>query len=416
MAFPVNDSYSCASGGEIVAGRHRISAFTGLMGDSLTDEGFGLSPFYMANASLGGKLDLLSNSGWSGTTVSGMLARIALPYTNVPPGFGGLPHMGRIFVRAGTNDARGDLAIGSLAATYTILLNACATYADKVIVLAVPPLGNETHNARCIEYNAWLTTFCAANPSVFRFVDDCVNVRNVDNSIKLEYFDPDEIHFNELGTAQLAIDLAAAIGTEYSSYASPVSLDANDKYPARPQWFANPTMLGTSGSASGGFTGQVVNNLSISGYGAGMAGTCSVVAADGGDSNQTPWQRISLSTVQTDSSIWINSAMVGRAMSSVDPVGLESIIEVRFNAVPRAAINYILTYAQADTGEKLCTDQKFQLIDTGVESGTFVLRVKRRRSGSSSPSSLLWHLFIKARSTLSGGLGSIDLRSLTVRG
>ena len=175
-------------------------------------------------------------------------------------------------------------------------------------------------------------------------------------------------------------------------------------------------MLGTGGSSSAGFTGSVVNNLSISGYGAGMIGVCSIVSADGGDANQTPWQRMTLSAVQAGSSIWLNASMVGRTMTSIDPPSLETVVEVRFNGVPRAAIERMTTYVQGDTNEKLCTDQDFQLIATGTENGVFILRVKRRRSGSSTPSRSLWHLFIIARSTLSSGLGSIDVRNLTVRG
>jgi len=418
MASPVADIVGCPSGGVIAAGRHIVSLNTALMGDSLTDDSYGLSNFYTLNALCGGQMVLLANSGISGNTVENMNARVDNDYLNAAPGMAGLGIVGRIFVRAGTNNARGDIPISSLAGAYTTLLNKLAGYAQRVIILAVPPLANANNNATAATYNAWLADFAASNPSKFKFIDDCIDCRNADGSQKADAFNADGVHFKGVGVARSAITAAAALYAELGSYPSPLSKDSADVYPAKPQWFANPTIAGTSGTKDGGFTGSVANNLWIGNYGSGMIGVCSIVAADAGDPNQTPWQRIALTSGQVGSRLEIASTLVGRAITSADPERLDAIAEIRVTNLDRDSLSSFSVLAQANTGEYLVPAAALYLDNTGTETKNYVLRARRKRSGATTPSSIGWHLYATVRAAFGplASVGTIDVRCITVRG
>lgn len=416
MAYPVADAYLAGPDGVIAAGFHRISLHTALMGDSLTDDAYGLTTFYGINARCGGKMVLLANSGVQGHTVGDMLARVDNDYTAASPGVAGLGTLGRIIFRAGTNNARGNESIASLAATYTSMLNKLAGYAQRVIILAVPPLADAGNNAAVATYNSWLASFAASNPSKFRFIDDCTTVRNSDGSQIAECFNADGIHFIPLGVARASASGGAALAADFVTYPSPLSKDAADVYPVHPQWFPNPTNAGTSGGKGGSFTGPVATGLWIDGYGSGMAGTCSIVAADAGDANQTPWQRVMLSAGNAGSRLDISATLAGRAITSIDPARLDALIEVRVTDLYRSKIDSLAVMAQGNTGEYLVPSTPIYFDDTGLDSSVYVLRARRPRAGSSTPSSIGWHLYAGVRSAFSGSVGTIDVRCATVRG
>lgn len=388
------------------------------MGDSLTADSYGLTTYNAMNAANGGKLDLLANSGVASDTVSMMLARVHNNYLDASPGFAGLPMLGRIFIRAGTNNARSNVPIASLATPYTNLLQACAGYAGKVVILAVPPLANVANNNTAISYNEWLANYAANNPAQFKFIDDCVNVRNGDGSIKPQYFDVDGVHFLHVGVGMIGAVGASALSLDLSGYASPISKDPADVYPVQPQWFANPTNLGTGGTKTGSFTGTVVNSLEVGPYGSGMAGLCSVVAADGADENQTPWQRVALTAGSSGSGLQLRSPLVGRGITAIDPSQLEVLLECRLNGIDRTKISQLSTEIQANTGEFLSPPLVIDLPDSGVDSGTYVLRTRRNRNGETTPSTVNFYFKAICRATFGPGadIGSIDVRCITIRG
>ena len=228
----MGENYSCGSGGIIAAGRFVANAGAALMGDSLTADSYGLTNFYVINGANGGRMKLRANCGVASEGVGNMLSRVNNLYTDVNPGMAGLGPLGRIFVRAGTNNARSNISISSLAADYTSLLNALTTYAPRVIILAVPPLAVTANNDTAATYNSWLSAFAAATPAKFKYIDDCINVRNVDGTINASFFNVDGVHFNHLGVGQCGDDAAAAMASELANYPSPLSTDAADVYPA----------------------------------------------------------------------------------------------------------------------------------------------------------------------------------------
>lgn len=361
---------------------------------------------------------LLANAGISGNTIENMNSRVDNSYLNGSPGMAGLGVIGRIFVRAGTNNARGDISIASLAASYTWLLNKLAGYAQRVIILAVPPLAVTSNNNTAATYNNWLAAFAADNPTKFRFIDDCVDCRNSDGSQDPDCFNSDGVHFNGVGVARTALTDAVELSTELVSYPSPLSKDPADIYPAAEQWFANPAIVGTGGTKDGGFTGSVADGLWIGGAGSGMIGVCSIVAADAGDANQTPWQRVALTSGQVGSRLEIASTLVGRTITSTDPARLDALAEIRVTGLDRTAIDTLSVSGQANTGEYFIPAATLFLDNTGVESKTYVLRARRPRSGASVPSSIGLRLHAGVRTTFgpAANIGTIDVRCVTVRG
>lgn len=417
MAYPVSDSYSAASGGVIAGGRHHSQPTAALMGDSLTDDGYGLTNFYLLNALNGGVIKLLANSGVASDTVQMMLSRVDNLYTNVSPGFAGLPNdLGWAFVRAGTNNARGGNSIASISAAYTSLLNKLAGYASRVVILAVPPLA--PYASVVDDYNAWLSTFAASNSAKFTFVDDCISMRDGSNNQIADYFNADGVHFNRLGVASAGRIAGDALSSLLAKYSSPLSDDPADKYPSTPQWFPNPTMIATGTAVGGSFPGFVADNVSIGGYGAGMAGTCSIVAADIGDTNQTSWQRIELTQGTVGSSLDVSAALSGRVITATDPEGLESVMEVRTTGIDRSKIAQLSTMAQAGTGEYFAQFVPVDLLAAGSDSEIYVLRGNRKRSSNTTPGGVNWHFYAATRSSFgpSVSAGYIDIRCITLRG
>lgn len=418
MATPVADSYSCATGDVIAGGRNYLPlSTTAIFGDSLTAESYGIASFYWLNGLTGGGLKLVANAGVGGDTLSNMLTRVDNAYTAGSPGLSGTTPLGYVVFRGGTNNARSNATIASIAATYTSLLNAIATYADRVIILAVPPLGESggANNGRTIEYNEWLEDFAAANSSKFRFVDDCIDVRDGADAILSSFFNVDGVHFNSAGVMQAGLSGAAAFDAAIGNYSSPLA-QAAEAYPAQPQWFVNPANAGTSGTASGGFSGTVASGMTIAGYGGGITGVCSIVSADVGDTNQTPWQRVTPSAVAGTGSeaIRITSTLAGRSISSSDPAVLEQAFELRLNEFDTSYFDRFVSWVQGSAG--VLTGDLLLKVGNGSKTLQAIARHALDRKTLSSHTGATLYLDLKITSAHTGAIGSFDVRNVTVRG
>lgn len=412
----MGEFYSCASGGVIAAGRHRTFTNAAIVGDSITATARNTSGFYWANGANGGKMKLVANCGVSGDRSWQVLARIDNVYTNASPGLAGLSNLGRAFIRIGTNDCLDGTAVASAAANLTSLLNKIAGYSQKVYIIAVPPLGATYASANALvpAWNAWYSAFAAGNPSKFTFIDDCVNLRDGSGNQLGQYFDPDQVHLIGPGVYQMGLIQASALASELAGYASPVSKDAADIYPAQPQWNPNHVNAGTGGGKDGGVTGAVATGIYIAH--SGSATSASIVAADVGDANQTPWQRIT--PVSGTNTSWIRAGIsaVGRAMSSVDPFALDNMVEIRLTAVDTTKVGEIMLRVVANTGELLSTDATLKMGLAGTISKNVVLRHAIKRAGATTPASAMIYLYINMQGNYSSSVGDIDFRCLTVRG
>lgn len=395
-----------------------------LVGDSLTDKvaNRNWSPFWWTNglAAVGGQ-KLVFNAGVNGETVGQMLSRINNLYTNSSPGLAGLSPLGIVYIRAGTNDARALTSIGTLSSTYTSLLNAIKAYCDKVVILSVPPMGSTepdfaTKNTIGISYNNWLATFAAGN-SDFVYVNDNINTRNPDGTIVAQYFAADGVHNNGRGTWRQGVDGAAALSSLYAGYGytSPLVTSPTDVYPTTQQLITNHLMTGTSGTAGTGFTGQVANNWTIAANGDSIVGTVSKVAADGGDPNQTAWQRITPTQVTTSTgqeSIRMTSALAV-ATATATSNAIEVIYEVRFNSFNT---NYFTMLRASITTTTAQIISPVELKFGGeILSPTLTVRCAYPRSDAGALSTPVFQLDAVIGANNTGSMGSFDVRNITAR-
>jgi lysophospholipase L1-like esterase len=400
---------------------------TALIGDSLTTHllGYNWSPFWWFNGINGGPLKMVANAGISGNTVGDMLARVDNAYTNATPGLAGLGTLGRIIFRGGTNDARASQAWASISGTVSSLLAKLKGYCTgKVIILSVPPVGPTEGgyaaiNTLTLSYNAGLAALAAADPARLLFIDDSANLRDGGGAQLSGYFQSDGIHNDGRATWKEGVDAAALLTSELAEYASPLSTDAADIYPARPQWNANHVMAGTGGG--GGFTGQVANGYNVGGYGSGFAGTVAKVAADVSDPNQTPWQRVSPTQVGYSGSgeaLLITGLLSGRTVTTVDPAVLDVMVEVRFNAFDTTKFKWARLLIMGSTSNQpIMPDLDLKMGgESSISHGSVVARLAMPRISASSESGLSIRWEWATRSAFTGAMGSFDFRCLTVRG
>jgi lysophospholipase L1-like esterase len=409
------------TGGASVIAPTVSSANAALIGDSLTDDSFGITTFYWMNGIAGGNLKLIANSGLSGDTVANMLARVDNNWNAATRGLAGLADLEWIVIRAGTNDARASAAIaGTLTTQYNSLMAKLAGYATNVVVLAVPPLANGAQNLLVQDYNAFLAA--NFNSGQFHFIDDCVNVRDGSNNQIAGFFNVDGIHFNEKGVYQIGVDGGAGMTPLTSGYSSPLSTDSADVYPAQPQWFRNPTNAGAGGTVGSGFTGTVANNISIGAIGTGVAGTLSKVSADVGDANQTPWQRVTITQGHTGSSVSISTSASGRSISDVDPGSIDLLGQIRITGGDATNVTQITLDMQGSTtGEHLQSARLKLLGATGINKTVTVRRAVPRGMTGDTPASqgganMTIEIPFAADFGPAANIGSIDFRCFTLRG
>lgn len=407
--------------GRAAPGVTAVSRIAAFMGDSLTSQNFGATPYYWTNGLLGAPLDVVLNGGTDGLSLLGLYNQMDNLVTDTYPGLEGLSNLGWLFLRGGTNNVRyGTAPIDAgIRAIYDDITARALTYAERVVWFAVPPIGgvNIARVADVDGYNAYLQTKAAANPTRVFFVDDCTTVKDGSGNIIASCFDGDELHMSAEGTYRMgkvgSVALAALLAGQ--NYPSRIVTDPADVYPAQPQWHPNPTNVGTGGTASSPFTGTVPNGITVGANGAGVAGTCSIVAADVGDANTVPWLRITPTQTQNNSNISITSAGAGRAFSAGDPAEFDQIVQLRFNGFDASKWRRLRCWMQASTGGKVTTDAVLKLGGTPCND-TVTLRQKFKRLVPSAAGSTTHVIYIEGASSFSGAMGSIDIRCHSVRG
>ena len=394
-----------------------------MIGDSLTTHllDYNWSPFFWLNGlAAKGAQQLVANAGVAGDTVGNVLSRVNNAYTNASPGLDGLSPLGLIYLRIGTNDARNLTPISTLSTSYTSLLNAVKAYCDRVIIFSVPPIGaSESNfaakNALTLDYNSWLSAFATANPSGFTFVNDSANLRDGGGAQLAGYFNADGIHNDGRATWKEGVDSATLLASLFNSwgYTSPLSTNAADVYPAQPQWVPNHVMAGA---------GPIATNWSIGGYGTGFTQNTSIVAADVGDPNQVPWQRVEPTSVGyagMGEALLITSPLNGRSVTTTDPDSWDIMVEIRFNGFDTRPFKWsrIVVFSTASS-QPVTYDLDLKMGgEASITHSSVVVRHKMPRktyNNEASGVSLRWEW--ATRSSYTGSMGSFDFRCCTVRG
>lgn len=422
MATPRGKTYTVASGATVYAGRNPPPPPVNLVmvGDSLTAMSYGeLHEVAWLNARAGGPLKMIANIGVAGNTVNDILSRIDNSYTNASPGMAGLSDVGWTVLRVGTNNTRGGSSINStVQGQYQSLIAKILTYSQRLIVLAVPPLGSPENGAGVGSYNTWLASYCATVPNC-TFIDSTTGVNNGSGGWVSGYTPADGIHFGGKVAQRMGADGAAAFAALLApyGYASPVSTDAADKYPAAPQWVTNHVMAGTGGTNSIG-SGQVPTSWTVNSYGTGFSATTSIVAADVGDPNQTPWLKVDPTAVTNAASghLQMVAALSGRTITTSDPTRLEVVIEYKFDGFDASRFSTLRAYVYGASNESISGTARLQLGDSSLTLGAVARTALPRSSTTYSHSSATLKFELVPNQIYSGAMGSLYVRCATVRG
>jgi flagellar hook-associated protein FlgK len=222
------------------------------------------------------------------------------------------------------------------------------------------------------------------------------------------------------GGYRMALTSRTALASLFASYGYTPGLvtDSADVYPAQPQWIDNPTNEGTSGTFGTGWSGTCATGTRVETNGSGCSGTASIVAADGGDPNQTPWQRITPTAVATTGTIYMTKTATGRTLTSGDPDTLEQLAEIRFNAVDATKISGVALWMQGYTGGAITKTATLKLAaySASTISETVVQQQKFYRVGLSAVNPMKFYAAIGIAANHTGSLGSFDFRCISVRG
>lgn len=410
-----------------------------LVGDSLTDPSYGLTTAPWLGGIAGGMLQPVHNAGVAAETVANVLSRIDNDYTNASPGLAGLAtamgvsKLGWVVLRIGTNDARAGSGYSAISSNFSALMTKLAGYADRVLIMAVPPMtapesSPTTKNANIININSGYASYAAANPSYCSFIDDAASVRvgGLSSGDGVSTYFSDGVHMNHSGVRQMGIaggDLLVTLLTSLGySYASPLVISNTDSYNTTPgssvQWADNPAMTGSS-TQSGSWPGNVVTGVTVSASGSG-AGTVSIVAADVGDANQTPWQRVA--PTQGQATGWTQASMTthGRSITSGDPSRVEALVEVRFNALDVTNVKRLALSARGNTTANKYLLPTFSLglgPEATTVTKTVTMRSKLPRVLGATESGVTLFLALEYQNTFSGAsMGSFDFRCISLRG
>lgn len=473
MAAPTSDAYSTPSGGQILAGRWgarlvgaatlgavvatgalatTVRELTGgvtaaslsisgslgsppsstaaFVGDSLTDENYGLTTATWLGGIAGGVLQPVKNAGVASEEVAGTLARIDHSYTsNGLAGLAaavGVAKLGWVVLRIGTNDARASRNYSGIATNFAALMTKLVGYAERVIICSVPPLVGDT-GGLVADINAGYEAYAAAHPTTCIYIDDgsVLRVGGTPTGDAIAGYFTDGVHMSHAGVRRMGIAGGVAFSAALASlgiyYQSPLVTSNTDTYavtPASAQWSSNPAMTGTV-VRTGSFPGNSVAGYTVGPTGSG-AGTISIVAADVGDPNQTPWQRITPTEGAAAGATGVYISNAGRSITSGDPTRCESIVQVRFNALDVTNVKRLTASCRGNTSANQYALPDFHLSlgsESTTVSETVTMRSNLPRTGGVTESGWTLFLSLEYTTTFSGAsMGSFDVRCQSMRG
>jgi GDSL-like Lipase/Acylhydrolase family len=413
---------------------------TALVGDSLTQNAtYEATTATWMGGIAGGVFKPVLNIGVASETTSQILSRIDNSYTAGSPGLAGiaaalgLPKLGTVILRCGTNDARALTNWSGISANFATLVTKCLTYAEQVIVCSVPPITAPESNpsgkdASVQNINAGIAAGYGggAVPGAL-YIDDgaALRVGGVPGGAGISTYFSDGIHMNAAGVRLMGIRGGDLLATEYTtrSYDYPLQVVTSntDTYlvtPSSNQWGNNPAGIGSSSFSAGGWSGDLITGFSIDTFFG--AGTTSIATADVLDENQVPWQRVTPTGGVGGNWTEIRMANTGRTITAIDPSRCEAVVEVRFNALNLANVKELELIARGNTTNNQYLLPPFWL-KLGPEATTLtktvVMRSALPRQSGATESGINLALLLKWQSTFSGSsIGSIDIRCFTLRG
>ena len=400
MAFPTPDSYSCQPGGSIVAGRsRRKSGDVVIIGDSLTEWTPGF-PWGMSLA--GAPVRFISNAGIASDTIAGVIGRWQADVLDKSPDV--------VALRIGTNSLHLDAA--TFQAQYQVLLDSLVANGMFGFVHAIPPRIDSA--AVIVQRNAWIAAQCALFPGKLKFVNDSLELGDEGYNFIAAYF-ADGIHMADKGMHAQGVGMEADYENSLT-LVSPLIIDGADTFELNPtstQYVRNPLMAGA---------GPVPTNWSFETSGGGTVATPSIIAADVGDLNQTPWFRITVDAMGGDNH-WISFAtqlMHPAIAADLTIKRLDMVAEVRMSGLQGAAIKGIGMDC-SDGSNRPAPGFTLVVPADEILTHSVVMRSAITR-GEDYPvvahaaNAIKYGFGLTGRAAQSGGLGTVDIRCVSVRG
>lgn len=392
----MDDSYSCASGGTIRAGI--VSGLAGnlvLEGDSITDQSFGVGGYLWGLPLAGSPWPVVSNGAVASTAIQDVIDRWPTSVRAKSPA--------AALIRIGTN-ATG-LAQATWQAQYDALVALGIADGIKIIFHAVPPRQGTLVPRAMSDY---LQAKAAANPGNVYYVEDCTDCGDASYNALMSYL-PDGVHPNAKGTHAMGVRMAPLLKAIFAPN-DPRIASAADSYfvsPSVPQYVKNPMMSGTP------------DYWAVSTGGSGTSATASKVAADAGDANQTPWLRTTINSTGADNH-WITIETTLAHPALLDDLSdikrLDVVAEVRLNALAGAGIKNIAMEC-IDGAVRPSPALSLPVPSDETLTHTMILRqTLPRPAAAHAANTIKFSLSVTAGAALASGVGSLDLRCVSVRG
>lgn len=383
-------------------------------GDSITSNAYQSAPYRWSLPLARSPVRLAANVGISGVTLDDFWTTYwaSQVLAASPP---------IVMLRLGTN---------SLALSYATFMSQYQRFTDslvangiKGILCAVPP--RTGYSSSILAINAGIAALAAANPSMLRFTDDCLDLADGAYVQDATCFG-DGVHPNQRGQYRAGVRQAADLVNIFAAN-DPRITSASDTYyltPASDQWVKNPFNSGTGGTKGSGITGTVPDFWSVSNTGAGTTAVASIVAADAGDANSTPWLRMDITGLGGADHILTVSTTLGHPALAADLATvkrLDMICEVRFNALDTTNLNRLTMYClqgSARPGPEL----NMGLKNNGTITKTALLRSSYARDEdaaavvSHAANSISFRFELLIAAAQASAVGSIDFRLASVRG
>lgn len=393
------------------------SGWTGdllVAGDSITSNAYQSAPYRWSLPLARSPVRLAANVGISGVTLDDFWTTYwASQVLAASPSI--------VMLRLGTN---------SLALSYATFMTQYQRFTDslvangiKGILCAVPP--RTGYSSSILAINAGIAALAAANPTMLRFTDDCLDLADGAYVQDATCF-VDGIHPNQRGQYRAGVRQAADLVNIFSAN-DPRITSASDTYyitPASDQWVKNPFNSGTGGSKGSGITGTVPDFWSVSNTGAGTTAVASIVAADGGDANSTPWLRMDVTAFGAANHILTASTTLGHPALDADLLTvkrLDMICEVRFVNFDTTNANNLNMYCLQGS-DRPGAVLSLGLSNNGTINKTALLRSSYARDEdgavvvSHAANSISFRLELKASAAQASAVGIIDFRLASVRG
>jgi lysophospholipase L1-like esterase len=267
----------------------------GVIGDSITDFGWGTNSIYegknlrgyyvWALARLGQRLKFLKDGGVAGDTTAQMLARIDAYIGSQVPAW--------TWILGGTNDAAGLVPLDTTTANLTAILDKIEAAGGRCLLLTVPPRtgASAAINTRINEINNWIRRQGFTRPNLL--VADIFPKLAADTNYGYRTgASQDNVHPLPHGAALMG-EVVANVVDPFIPKLSPLPSAITDGV----NRITNALMTGTGGTANAGGTGQVADSWLVSAVdGVASVFECSKVARTDGVAGV--WQQVHVTSGQ----------------------------------------------------------------------------------------------------------------------